>query len=87
MAPSDIATMDDVEVEDIPKTYWLPENAYIALKWIALLGLPAVGTFYQSLAGIWGLPLADEVGQTCSLAALLIGVLIGASSLKNQLSK
>lgn len=86
MAESDIETAD-AAVEDIPRTYWLPDGAYVALKWIALLGLPAVGTFYQALSGIWGLPLGEEVSRTCSLVALLIGVLIGASSVKNTISR
>lgn len=67
--------------------YILPDKVYDALKWIALIALPAVGTFYQALAGIWGLPLADEVSQTASVVALLLGTLIGVSAIANQARK
>ena len=87
MSPDEIATIDETEVADVPKTYWLPSGVYVALKWAALIALPAVGTFYQALAGIWGLPLAEEVSQTASLAALLLGSLIGVSAIANQVRK
>lgn len=67
--------------------YILPDKVYDALKWIALIALPAVGTFYQALAGIWGFPLADEVSQTVSVVALLLGTLIGVSAIANQVRK
>ena len=90
MAPSETALTDEVEateeveVEDIPKMYWLPDNVYVAMKWITLIALPAVGVFYQGLAGIWGLPLSDEISQTCSFVALFLGTLIGVSTIANK---
>lgn len=78
---------DEVPVEDVPRTYWLPDAVYVALKWAVLVALPAVGTFYSALAGIWGLPLADEVSQTCNVVALAGGALIGVSAAKNKLPK
>ena len=72
----------DTDVKDFPK-YWLPGNVYKALKWVALIALPAVGLAYQAVAGIWSLPCGVEVMQTCSVAGLLCGVLIGASELKS----
>lgn len=80
-------TEGTVPVEDVPRVYWLPDSAYVALKWLVLIALPAVGTFYSALAGIWGLPLADEVSQTCNVVALLGGALIGVSAARNQLRK
>ena len=84
MAPSEIATAEEVEVADIPKTYWLPDSVYVAMKWITLIAIPAIGVFYQGLAGIWGLPLAEEISQTCSFVALFLGTLIGVSALANK---
>ena len=55
---------------------------YDALKWIALVGLNALGAAYESLAPVWNLPFGDEVAKTCSILALLIGTLIGVSSYK-----
>ena len=77
----------DVPVEEVPRRYWLPGPVYTALKWAVLVALPAVGVFYSALAGIWGLPLADEVSQTCNVVALTGGALIGVSAAKGALSK
>lgn len=70
----------DTDARDYPR-YWLPDWAYDVLKWVALVALPAVGWGYGQLAAIWGLPLGGEVTSTCSLAALVVGVLIGVSQL------
>lgn len=77
----------EVPVEDVPRTYWLPDAVYVALKWVVLVALPAVGAFYSGLAGVWGWPMATEVTQTCSYVALLGGALIGVSAAKNKLQK
>lgn len=76
----------EVPVEDIPRAYWLPGRVYTALKWVVLIALPALGTFYSGLAAVWGWPLATEVTQTCSYVALLGGALIGVSAAKGALS-
>lgn len=73
---------DNEDVKDFPK-YWLPDNVYNALKWLALIALPAIGLGYQMLAGVWSLPFGGEVMQTCTIAGLVCGVLIGASELKS----
>lgn len=59
----------------------LNDKVYQVLKWVAILALPALGTFYFTLASIWGLPYADEVSKTCNALGTLIGVLIGVSQL------
>lgn len=87
MSPDEIATIDETEVKDVPKTYWLPSGVYVALKWATLIALPAVGVCYQALAGVWSLPLAEEVSQTCNIVALLLGSLIGVSAAANQIRK
>lgn len=84
MAPSEIAAEKEVEVEDIPRTYWLPDAVYVALKWATLIAIPAIGVFYQGLAGIWSLPLAEEISQTCSFVALFLGSLIGVSAIASK---
>lgn len=77
----------EVPVDQVPRAYWLPGPVYTALKWVVLIALPAVGVCYSALSGIWGLPLADEISQTCNVVALLGGSLIGVSAAKNALSK
>ena len=38
----------------------MSNKVYDVLKWIAMYMLPAVGTLYFALAGIWGLPYGEE---------------------------
>lgn len=85
----DAKTVDgaEVPVDQVPRAYWLPGPVYTALKWAVLVALPAIGVLYSALAGIWGLPLADEVSQTCNVVALAGGALIGVSAAKGALSK
>ena len=74
---------DDAPIQDAPR-YWLPDGVYTALKWTSVIGLPAIGVGYQVLAGIWGWPYLEEVPQTLSAVALVIGVLIGISEIKGS---
>ena len=87
MEENEVVEAEDVPVEDVPRTYWLPGPVYTALKWVVLIALPALGAFYTGLAGVWGWPMATEVTQTCSYVALLGGALIGVSATKNKLQK
>lgn len=77
----------EVPVDQVPRAYWLPGPVYTALKWVVLIALPAVGVCYSALSGIWGLPLAEEISQTCNVVALLGGALIGVSAAKGALSR
>ena len=58
----------------------LPDKWYDVLKWIALICLPALATFYVALSGVWGWPYADEVAKTATAICTLIGALIGIST-------
>lgn len=58
----------------------MSNKVYDVLKWIALVALDAIGLFYSTISGIWGLPFGDEVLATCAALSLLIGALIGVSS-------
>lgn len=59
---------------------FLSDRTYSALKWIAQILLPALGTLYFSLASIWGLPKADEVVGTIMAVDLFLGLLLGVST-------
>lgn len=56
------------------------DKVYDALKWIALVCLPAIGTLYFALAGIWGFPYAEEVVGTITAIDTFLGVLLGIAS-------
>ena len=58
----------------------LSNKVYDILKWIALYFLPALGTLYFALSGIWGLPYGEQVVGTITAADTFLGVLLGISS-------
>ena len=58
----------------------LNNRVYDVLKWIALYLLPALGTLYFALAGIWNLPYGEEVVGTITAVDTFLGVLLGISS-------
>nr|WP_297936273.1 phage holin [uncultured Lachnoclostridium sp.] len=64
----------------------LSDKVYKILKWIALIALPAIGTFYSTIGAVWNLPYTAEVAKTLQAVGTLIGVLIGVSAmnLKSQ---
>lgn len=58
----------------------LNSKLYDALKFIAQILLPALGTLYFTVAQIWGLPNADEVVGTVMAVDAFLGVLLGIST-------
>lgn len=58
----------------------IPDKVYNILKWICIICFPATAYFYEQLAGIWGLPLADKVPQTINLIGTVLGIYIGVST-------
>lgn len=55
-------------------------SVYDALKFIAQVVLPAVGTLYFALSQIWGLPAAEQVVGTIIAVDAFLGVILGFSS-------
>lgn len=58
----------------------LKNKTYDVLKWIALYLLPALGTLYFALSGIWRLPYGEQVVGTITAADTFLGVLLGISN-------
>ena len=58
----------------------MSNKVYDVLKWVALYLLPAVGTLYFALAGIWGLPYGEQVVGTITAVDTFLGVLLGISN-------
>ena len=58
----------------------MSNKLYDILKWIALILLPALGTLYFALAGIWGFPYAEQVVGTITAIDTFLGVLLGISA-------
>ena len=60
----------------------MTNKVYDALKWVAMYLLPALGTLYFALAGIWGLPYGEETVGTITAIDTFLGVILGISSAK-----
>jgi len=56
------------------------KRTFEILKFIAQIFLPAFGTLYYTLAGIWGLPNPDEVAGTILALDAFLGLLLGLST-------
>jgi Putative phage holin Dp-1 len=55
-------------------------SLYDRLKFLAQIGLPALGTLYFTLASIWGLPAAEQVVGTIVAVDVFLGVILQISS-------
>jgi len=56
------------------------KKMYDLVKWIAQFGLPALGTLYFALSGIWGFPNGEQVVGTITAIDVFLGVIVGVSS-------
>src|SRR5215813_12207385 len=66
--------------EPVKKDHLLTNEFYTVLKFIAMTLLPAAGTLYFTLSGIWGLPNAEQVIGSITAVDLFLGVLLGIST-------
>lgn len=58
----------------------LPDKVYDILKWVCLIVLPACGTLYFALSGIWGFPYGEQIVGTLTAIDTFLGALIGVSA-------
>lgn len=58
----------------------MTSKTYDNLKWIAQYLLPALGTLYFALAGIWNFPYAEQVVGTITALDTFLGVILGISN-------
>ena len=57
-------------------------KVYDALKWVAQLLLPALGTLYFALAQIWGFPYGEQIVGTITAVDAFLGVILGISTIQ-----
>jgi len=60
----------------------LNNKVYDVLKWFTLIALPAGGTLYFALSGIWGLPYGEQITATIIALITFLGSLLGLSTLQ-----
>lgn len=58
----------------------MSDKVYNILKWIAMIVLPAAGTLYFALAGIWGFPFGEEIVGTITAIDTFLGAILGIST-------
>ena len=58
----------------------MSNKVYDVLKYIAQIVLPAIGTLYFALAGIWGFPYGEEIVGTITAVDTFLGIVLGISS-------
>ena len=57
-------------------------KTYDFLKWVAQYLLPAAGTLYFALSGIWGFPYGEQVVGTITAVDTFLGVILGISTIQ-----
>ena len=63
----------------------MSNKVYDILKFIAQIVLPALGTLYFALAGIWGFPYGEEIVGTITAIDAFLGAILRIST--NQYNK
>lgn len=58
----------------------LNNKTYDILKFVAQILLPALGTLYFALAGIWNFPYGEEIVGTITAIDTFLGAILGLSS-------
>lgn len=58
----------------------MSNKTYDILKYIAQIVLPALGTLYFALAGIWGFPYGEQIVGTITAIDTFMGVVLKISS-------
>lgn len=58
----------------------LNNKVYDSLKWVALVLLPALATFYLALAQSWNLPHPTEIAATIAAIDIFLAALLGVST-------
>ena len=55
-------------------------RVFDALKFVAQVVLPALGTLYFALSSIWGLPYGEQVVGTITALDCFLGAVLGIST-------
>lgn len=58
----------------------MTDEAYDILKFIAQIVLPAAGTLYFALAGIWGWPYGEQIVGTITAIDAFLGAVLKIST-------
>ncbi len=63
----------------------LNQKAYEILRWVVIIVLPAIGTFFATLAKAWGWDVpVDAILTSISALSLFLGAIFGISKVVND---
>lgn len=65
----------------------MSNKVYDILKFLAQIVLPAIATFYVTIASIWNLPLGDEISRTVMAVDTLLGAILMISNANYRANK
>ena len=57
-------------------------RTFDALKWVAIVVLPALVLFIAKLFPVWNIPYGDQIADTLAAIQLLLGALLGVSTVQ-----
>lgn len=60
----------------------MSNRVYDILKYIAQIGLPALGALYFALSTIWGFPYGEQIVGTITAIDAFLGALLGISTVQ-----
>lgn len=75
--------IETTEIETTTTNYLIPDKVYTTLKWLAMLGIPALSTFVQAIGTIWGLDIAEPIALTITAVGAFLGGIVGVSAYRN----
>lgn len=58
----------------------MKDEVYDILKFVAQVVLPAAGTLYFALAGIWGFPYGEQIVGTVTAVDAFLGAILHLST-------
>jgi len=64
------------------KRSFIPSSVYDKLKWVCIIGLPAIATLWFTLGKIWGFPYLAEIEATIIAIDTFLGALLGISTIQ-----
>lgn len=57
------------------------DRVFNALKWLAMVALPALAIFIRGFFPIWGIPYAEQISESIVCINALLGTLLGISTI------
>lgn len=65
----------------------MSNKTYDVLKFITTIVLPAIGTLYFALAGIWGFPYSEQVVGSITAVVTFLGAVLRISTAQYNAKK